>query len=189
MPPLSTTKYRDIAFGHIFSHLNQVSDNTYFYTVTLSPKQYSKPSLYQHKNTGHIVSSLCYKHTAHYGIMPEITKEGNIHYHFWATFNNPVNRYILLNDLKKQKQLGFIKLTSEPINNDESRQRVALYLSKECDITAKVLNIPYKHINTKQYNSTLNKCIMSDEDTSNQLSTFLTESHNVIKELNTKIKI
>lgn len=157
-PPLPSNELLNSAktvLQNVYSNVN-----LYFYTVTLSPKLYKLASKEQFMQTSFIIRNTIHKYARHYGIMPEITKDGNVHYHFWATIKNEENRFILLNELKRKQKLGFIKLTPNKVDTPESLDRMLNYIFKEHEKTHKILlmrnheSIYYSNINEQYVNET-----------------------------------
>lgn len=126
----------------------------YFYTVTLRPVLYKYASREQFGQTAYLIRNCASKYAKEYGIMPEITKDGNVHYHFWALFDNDTKRFLLLNELKRKRTLGFVKLTPEVIREETNLHRVIDYTLKEYDKTYGVL-LCRPHEAANLYNTTV----------------------------------
>lgn len=133
-----------------------VSAQSYFITITLSPKMYRRTTRKQFD----VAVSYLHNITSS-GVrvfyFPEITQKGNVHFH-GVIHGNKVEIVQHLDRLKKfVNTFGFINITEKPIESDGSKQRVIDYLIKEVQETRKILHICftkmfiYSIINDKTY--------------------------------------
>lgn len=123
-----------------------VSENTYFVTITLKPKIYKFLTVTQFDITRlHLVEQLS-KHTDKFILVPEVTKLGNIHYH--AIIHNSRGIVSFINAIKKQykNNIGFMKVTPNPLDNKESLDRAYEYLVKDLHVTSNyITNLPLSY--------------------------------------------
>lgn len=112
---------------------------SYFITVTLKPKLYKYPSTTQFEMTACQLEVYANQYATNFDILPELTNEGNIHYHGWLLFPDNLHKFKFQDKVKKDKNLGFIKINTEPIIDC---QRVAEYMTKSFDITSKIVRSP-----------------------------------------------
>lgn len=106
-------------------------DNSYFMTITIKPKFYKFRTKEQLYYTRFTVAGLLVDYTEDYQLVGEVTEAGNIHYHCWAYFSNSIKRIRCLNHLKVKRDIGYVKITPEPIITLESKNRVSEYLKKD----------------------------------------------------------
>lgn len=117
-----------------------VSENTYFITVTLKPKVYKFLTATQFDITRlHLIEQL-HKHTDKFIIVPEVTKLGNVHYHGIIHSSRGIVSFI--NAIKKQgkNNIGFMKVTPNPLDSKENLDRAYEYVTKDLNITGNYIN-------------------------------------------------
>lgn len=107
----------------------------YFLTITIKPKFYEFSSVTQLELTNDIVYGILYSCVNDFICVAEHTKNGNVHYHAVITFEEKSRGVLLLNKLKKQRELGFIKLDAQSIQSIEA---TAEYLTKDLYDSMKV---------------------------------------------------
>lgn len=112
---------------------------SYFFTITLKPKLYKYSSVTQYELTYGTIQHHLMTTVQDFEFVPEHTQQGNIHYHGWIYDNNPLQRINLLNKLKRDRTLGFIKMTPEVIITNEQIKRSHDYLCKDYVNTRKLL--------------------------------------------------
>lgn len=110
-----------------------------FVTITLKPKLYKYQSLTQFELTHLDIESCLYRHSTAY-MSVELTSDGNVHYHAICHFGTKLQRIHMMNMFKKNRQIGFVKITPNPIESLESLTRSAHYLVKSISDTSKVLH-------------------------------------------------
>lgn len=121
--------------------------NSWFVTITLPPKLYKYSSVTQYELTYGEIQHIMYSCCADFECIPEHTQQGNLHYHGWFTVAEVTSKILLMNKLKRSRQLGFIKLTTEPIITDESIRKTHTYMIKEYKDTKKILRgVPRKSL-------------------------------------------
>lgn len=111
----------------------------WFMTVTLKPKVYKYSTTTQFELSVQELEHICILHSTAFAFVPEITKQGNVHYHGWITFFDTLNKIHFINNIKKRhNMLGFLKINDQPI---EEVDRTYQYIIKELKpITAKAIN-------------------------------------------------
>lgn len=117
----------------------QIGPETFFITVTLKPKLYKFTAHTQYQITTYDMDKCIYQ-SDDYILVPECTKDGNIHYHAIVSFRNALQRISFIDSVKKNKTLGFIKLTPKPLDNKESFDRAYNYLLKDVHTTTKLVH-------------------------------------------------
>lgn len=135
-----------------------VHDNkeTYFLTITLKPYLYKFGSITQFELTQLTVANLLYKATKDFIMVAEHTQSGNIHYHIVLAFSSSLQRILLVNTLKKNRMIGFIKLDPQPVRE---ALKVMEYMTKDLYTTLKAVpfylrwRIAYNLIDHKYVNS------------------------------------
>lgn len=98
-----------------------------FLTVTLKPKLYKYSSITQLEVTNHTLYGILYTTADDFLCVAEHTKQGNIHYHAIVNCSTKYSKILMLNKLKKAKEIGFIKFDDE-IN---SITKTAEYMVKD----------------------------------------------------------
>lgn len=112
-------------------------EGSMFVTVTVSPKLYKYSSTTQFEMTCHELECLLKSQSSAFQCVPELTWNGNVHYHAWVKFDNKDRIITFVNKVKRlHHKFGFTK-----INNDViiERERVANYMLKEYKITNKAI--------------------------------------------------
>lgn len=110
----------------------------HFVTITLDPKSYKFCASVQHDMTVNFIETLLYDTCSNFQCTPELTEDGNVHYHAWLIFNDITSRMIFIDRIKRNRLLGFMKINKEVIA-EEHVGRVQEYLCKSFDITCKVI--------------------------------------------------
>jgi hypothetical protein len=128
------------------------ADRCYFLTVTLKPKLYKFSSVTQLELSNNILYNELYKNTLDYWVVSEHTGMCNVHYHSIVTFRDEACKIQLVNKLKKNKELGFIKLDSKPIQN---MRACCEYMTKELYNTMKV----FTSVNGHRPHYWMNGCV------------------------------
>lgn len=118
-----------------------LSDNLLFVTVTLKPKLFKYQSLTQYELTKNEFTHLLQITTDKSVWVVELTKDGNVHYHFMALVHSKFHRFNMINKFKAKQIFGFIKV-SNSVESEDSLNRVAQYLTKEIEVTQRVLHRP-----------------------------------------------
>lgn len=121
------------------THDKHRSDNLVFTTLTLSPKIYKYQPITQYELTVNDIEKYLRSYTCKTTYSVELTQDGNVHYHTISYFNDKLQKLLFINSIKKNKTLGFLKITSNPIITPEQLNRAAQYLIKELNITAKII--------------------------------------------------
>lgn len=110
-----------------------------FGTVTLSRELLLKPLVSQLKKTHHRLRVILSRHFIDFELVIELTKTGNIHYHFKGiSYHSSVeeNNILVTDELKSEpKYFGFSKIDAVTLDNG-----VDNYLVKSIDMTKSVLN-------------------------------------------------
>lgn len=114
-------------------------EGSYFITITLKPKLYKYSSTTQYELSYGTIQHILHTTVQDYEVVPEHTKDGNLHYHAWIYSSNPCAKILCLNRLKRDRSLGYIKLTPEIIIKEDQIIRVQEYLCKEFSYTVKIL--------------------------------------------------
>lgn len=109
-----------------------------FITITLKPKLYKYSSVTQFELTKHDIGMAICASSSDFCMIPEHTAVGNIHYHAWFKPSNDLSTITLMNKLKKMRNVGFIKLTPEKIESNDSITRSYNYMNKDLDKTIKL---------------------------------------------------
>lgn len=126
-------KVRDYVRGYAIRN----SSLTYFVTQTLKPTYYKMKIDTQHTQTycklGHAFKEWC----TDFIYLPEITKQGNIHYHAIVTFKNEISMLRFIEQTKSKQWLGFMKITSNSIEDKVNMIRSKEYLIKDVETTIK----------------------------------------------------
>lgn len=112
---------------------------SYFVTITLPPFFYKFQSTTQFELTAGYLEDILDQNADHYEFLPELTDQGNVHYHGWATFKDTVHRIKFMDRVKRSKKLGFLKINDQRIIDVE---RVAKYMTKSYTDTVKIIKSP-----------------------------------------------
>jgi len=116
-----------------------MGEDMLFITITLPPTLYKYPAITQYLMTENYLLSYFKKTSVYWGFCPELTKQGNVHYHAIAVFGHALHKHAFIQLIKKSKNFGFIKITEAPINHIDNLTRSCVYLLKDFDITKRVL--------------------------------------------------
>lgn len=100
--------------------------NVKFLTITLQPKLYKFSSITQLEITNNDVYKILLTTCDDYICVAEHTEAGNVHYHALVSHNNKSGIILTANKLKKNRNLGFIKITTDIKN----KKKCAEYLLK-----------------------------------------------------------
>lgn len=106
------------------------------FTVTLKPKLYTFQSITQYEMT-HLELMRALSHVSEYVWVAELTKTGNLHYHFVVCDKCKVSIVCLINKLRKFRVFGFYKAI--PINNFDHLTKTLMYLLKDLKDTMQIL--------------------------------------------------
>lgn len=139
-------------YNYIYGSI-ALSKKTFFITFTLKPSAYSKTSPMQYLDSRGYVYQCIKKHTKLFGFVPEVTQNGQIHYHGWLKMRDANDLVLLIDTVKREARhiLGFVKVTKQPIETKEQAQRVSLYMVKQATFMRKLLKIPYKYLKDGLY--------------------------------------
>lgn len=116
-----------------------ISDDTFFITITLSPKLHSYGTTTQYDLTIHDVKKALGT-SIKYILVTEVTKTGQVHYHAIVVSHSTVYFVRTINLLKKCRKLGFINVTKNPINTEENFTRAHNYLRKDLKMTEDIIH-------------------------------------------------
>lgn len=119
--------------------LPAIGSNTYFITITLKPKLYKYSSGTQFDISKPEVDKLLYS-VYEYVSVAEMTVEGNCHWHAICRFSNDLNRIRFIDCVKKNRTLGYIKVTPKPVDSKESLDRAFQYMKKDVSTTTSLLH-------------------------------------------------
>lgn len=120
-------------------------------TITLNPKVYKYKSFLQYEMTINEMRRLCDNQTYRYVMVPELTKQGNIHYHCLCRFQTRLQEITFINKTKTKSPLfGFSKV-SKPCESLKSVNQCIHYMFKDLVLTRKVLT--YANYKPKIINS------------------------------------
>lgn len=110
---------------------------SHFVTITLSPKVYKYSSTTQFEFTVHELECALRSSSELFQCVPELTNDGNVHYHAWVKFNDKYQLVSFINKIKRMRgRFGFVKVNRETIENVS---RVKEYMLKEYKITDKTI--------------------------------------------------
>lgn len=130
-PRLCIFKNATVFIQSYINKLKSCIGDCWFITITLKPKIYKIESKFQYMHTSLEVENICYRHGCML-ICPELTKDGNVHYHGIMNFKSNVSRINFCNTLKKSRIIGYFKINSSPI---EMWERTMNYIVKEYLLT------------------------------------------------------
>lgn len=111
---------------------------SYFITITLPPTMYKLPAKIQYEfMLNHIRKT--FRRYGHFQLLPELTEEGNVHFHGWVDMT-AIQRYKLIDHLKRMKHYGYSKINKDPIVDTN---RVKEYMLKSYHITHQIIRWSY----------------------------------------------
>jgi len=93
--------------------------NSWFITQTICPKLYTKSAELQFALTLNPFLKILEKYCYNYSYVTELTEHANVHYHAWIELRNDNNKYRLINEIKKTRNLGFCMINKERIEDIE----------------------------------------------------------------------
>lgn len=106
------------------------------FTLTLKPKLYTYQTITQYEMThNELINIINQVHD--YVYCTEITKTGNIHYHFVVKTNDKLRLVNLVNKIRKNRLFGFYKAI--PINSIDHLHKAIMYLVKDVYETMQIL--------------------------------------------------
>lgn len=106
-------------------------------TVTLPPKLYKYCCNTQYDMTYNTINSICSIAYDYAGVV-ELTKAGNVHFHFVLRYRDKCNLITIVNKLKKNRLFGFYCL--KQIMSDDQLLYEINYLFKELNVTKRILH-------------------------------------------------
>lgn len=116
-----------------------IPDDCYFITLTLQPHMYTRKARRQYLNTVDKVEQILRVYTDEYWLMPELTKNVNVHYHVIAKWNenmpHAMDKYI--DCTRHSKCMGMAKINEQKIIE---KDRTSTYLLKDYVRTDSVIN-------------------------------------------------
>lgn len=112
-----------------------------FMTITLKPKLYKYSSLTQLELTNNVVFGYLYACVDDFICVAEHTANGNIHYHAIIQASKS-QKILLINKLKKERLLGFIKLEPDTIRNP---LKCSEYITKDVVSNSKIFRSVQGH--------------------------------------------
>lgn len=108
-------------------------------TITLNPKMYKYKSFTQYEISINEVRRLCDTLSYRYVFVPELTAQGNIHYHVLARFHTRLQEITFVNKTKSKSPIfGFSKL-SKPCSELSEVNRCLHYMFKDLELSRKIL--------------------------------------------------
>lgn len=115
-------------------------DACYSITFTLKPELYRNRARNQYIRTCPKVREILHMFTNQYILAPELTKQGNIHYHALVAFNSTME-YALekLIDLMKYHKTLTLYINNHVINNKDSWLRAYKYIVSEANKTSQII--------------------------------------------------
>lgn len=129
----------------------ELSPMTFFVTLTLPPKMYKYASITQWEITSGVISDI-FMQWGGIIVVPELTHDANIHYHGIIKFHDVVKKCQFIDKCKRNRDIGYIKVTKNPLIKLEEWQRAIYYLLKDLPDTHKVLSqsrMQYRIVYTK----------------------------------------
>jgi len=115
----------------------------YSITFTLKPDLYRYKAITQYKKSHASVIEVLRTLADYYILIPELTKQCNVHYHCIVIFRKLVfPGQIEIHDLiKKYKSLGTVYVNPEVLNNEERVKATLEYILEDYDITKHKLQL------------------------------------------------
>lgn len=118
-----------------------------FVTITLNPKLFSIPVRKQYDCTVLDVKSILNYVCLDYTLITELTEEGNVHYHAWATFKEKCDKKRFKELFRSNARFGFTKISKD--RNDvtvlQQQEFVYNYLRKDIGETYIFLRTNFVH--------------------------------------------
>lgn len=118
------------------------STEHYFVTFTISPKLFKYKAVTQFNMTTHevqcIIRDICPNDNS---LCVELTDKGNVHYHGVMRLKDKCSKIKLYEAVKRKRVLGFCNITKEPMNSQESIDRVCKYMCKDLNETTKFIRM------------------------------------------------
>jgi len=108
-------------------------------TFTLSPKICKVTAMCQYDSTICEIRTLLKKHLGPHTLVTELTEIGNVHYHAVGYIKDKFAKISLIDAFKKKRAFGFLKVTPQPLYNEEHLNRTLDYLIKELPETSKIV--------------------------------------------------
>lgn len=116
------------------------SGDTFFLTITLKPTIYEYSSVTQYEMTRGALLKI-FSSAQSFVMVPEHTGTGNIHYHALVQFRDTITRINIINRLKRNKFIGFIKVNSKPVKSEKYFRNEIKYIIKKVHENVKILGI------------------------------------------------
>lgn len=122
------------------SHFERdLSPELVFYTITLKPRLYKFQALTQYELTINDLRKLLMGSCTKSCYSVELTDAGNVHYHGIALFRDRIRRLCFIDQVKRAKSFGFVKLTNNAIETKDQLTRSICYISKDLATTTKII--------------------------------------------------
>lgn len=107
-----------VSFGELVAAIRRPPLNSWFLTVTISPKLNKLHPKIQFLKAFYPMVDILDRFCGDYCIVTELSGDGNVHFHAWFTYRNPNHRVRLICTFKEKKYnsiLGFVKINGTPI--------------------------------------------------------------------------